>query len=187
MSRWVIAKLDIDVIVQLAWLGPAEATDWRPLTDDPDALGTALWRLNYEVPAYEDEDPPRPEYHFAPLPITITAIEGLKQCAYYEYQTATDDEVWEESEVAELLHGLRGQLLDADREYADAPWGWEGKDVADRAGRPAPQMPTPVVQEALSGAVGQGVRAGRPTGATGLRLPVPRGLHRVRAPQCGAV
>lgn len=46
MSRFQMSKLDIDVLVQLALVGPGDATNWNPLTDDPDRLGTLLWSHN---------------------------------------------------------------------------------------------------------------------------------------------
>ncbi len=87
MSAILLSKLDIDVLVQLAWLGPARSKSWNALTDDADALGTMLWSRNHERAA-DTFDEPRPVYHFTPLPIAVTAIEGVKQCDYYAYQTA---------------------------------------------------------------------------------------------------
>lgn len=143
MSAHLLSKLDIDVLVQLAWLGPAGCEDWNPVTDDPRAFGTMLWSRNYER-AGSGAAQPRPAYDFTPLPVTVTAIEGVKQCEYYAYQTATDDKRWQRGGLGKLLTTLRTQLLYAAPEHKAAPWGWRGSDLSQRADRPAPVPPQAV-------------------------------------------
>lgn len=143
MSVRLLSKLDIDVLVQLAWLGPADCESWRPLTDDPQALGTMLWSRNYERAGHQAEEP-RPVYEFTPLPITVTAIEGVKQCEYYVYQTATDGKRWQRDGLGKLLGAFRAQLLHTAPEHEAAPWGWTGSDLRQRADRPAPVLPETV-------------------------------------------
>ncbi|GIF47458.1 hypothetical protein DFJ67_6939 [Asanoa ferruginea] len=85
------------------------------MSADPDALGTDLWQQNHAAttdPAWGD--PPLPAYHFQALPFGVTAVEGLKACAHYRYQTADDEEAWQEG---------------------PAPWGWVPADIAARMGR----------------------------------------------------
>lgn len=137
MSRMVVSKLDVDVLVQLAMLGPAEATDWRQLTEDPDGLGQALWSANYDAAAYP-ENGTVPSYTFEPLPITVSAIEGVKQCGFYRYQVGDEDiEGWESGAGVVLLE-LEQELTSRLPGWEDAPWGWSGGDLSTRMDRREP-------------------------------------------------
>lgn len=141
MSRLLLRKLDIDVLVQLALVGPDEAAEWVSIEEDPDTFGRLLWSSNYQAAA-APEDGPCPEYKFAPLPVTVTAIEGVKHCDYYKYQTAIEPE-WEGAGVGATVSRLRDALLSAVPEYDDAPWGWSEGSLAQRAGRHKPNLPEP--------------------------------------------
>lgn len=134
--------MDIDVLVQLAYLGPGDAESWRPLTDDPDRTGSLLWSRNYESAAHPEVDGTVPEYRFEPLPITISAVEGVKHCEFYRYQTENDGD-WIRDGVAKLLRNLRASLILAMPEHRDAPWGWGPKQLEERAGRDRPVLPGP--------------------------------------------
>lgn len=134
--------MDIDVLVQLAYLGPGDAEKWQPLTDDPDATGSLLWARNYESAADPEHDGTVPGYRFEPLPITITAAEGIKQCEFYRYQTETDGD-WARDGVGRLLRRLRAHLIEAMPEHRAAPWGWGPRELAEREGRPRPLLPQP--------------------------------------------
>lgn len=140
MSRFLMTKLDIDVLVQLALVGPSEATEWKPLTDDPDRLGTGLASRNYEAAADPEIDGPLPSYTFAPLPITITATEGLRHIQCYHYQTATDEPSWTWGGVGAFLQRLGAALVDALPGMDDAPWGWDARALEARADRPRPRL-----------------------------------------------
>jgi hypothetical protein len=143
MSEYVVSKIDIDVLVQLAVYGPLGAQNWLALTTDPDATGTALWRQNYEAAADPDLDPPLPEYHFEPLPFAITAVEGIIACAHYGYQTADDPDAWEQGPARQLIEHLRSALTSYLPGSDEAPWGWGPEDVAARMSRDgAPHLPT---------------------------------------------
>ncbi len=105
MGRMVLGKVDIDVIVQLAVLGALEAETWEPLVDDAHAhaFGTELWTLNWAAAAYGEEDGVMPPHTFDPLPVGVTAGEGLKQIAFFVYQSADKDD--EASQWVRLLLG----------------------------------------------------------------------------------
>jgi len=136
MSAWILSKLDIDVLVQITLYGPVEATSWTPPTHHaPDVLGAELWQQNHDAAAYPDEDPPLPEYRFEPLPFGITAIEALKACACYGYQTADDEDAWREGPARMIIDSLKGKLLQVLPGWEDAPWGWQPSDVTQRSGR----------------------------------------------------
>lgn len=135
MSSLILDKMDVDVLVQLALHGPVEAPTWSALTDDPDQLGTALWRQNYEAAGDPDEDPPPPEYHFQPMPFGITAVEGLKMCAFYGYQTGDDPEAWAQGPARPFLERLRSRLIHVLPGWDEAPWGWSPADITALAGR----------------------------------------------------
>jgi hypothetical protein len=134
--------MDIDVLVQLAYLGPGDAESWQPLTDDPDRTGALLWSRNFESAADPQIDGPVPEYRFEPLPVTITAVEGVKQCEFYRYQTETDGD-WTRDGVGKLLRTLRARLISAMPEHRAAPWGWGPKELEERMERPRPVLPGP--------------------------------------------
>ena len=146
MSSWLVSKLDIDVLVQLAWVGPLAATGWRPMTRDPDGLGQALWQRNYESNA-EEGDPPLPEYGFEPLPIEITAVEGLKHVGCYRYQTETLGRAHEGDDLATLVQELAVRLESELPGYSEAPWGWDDEGVHFRLGRGSPALPERLTPE----------------------------------------
>jgi len=157
MSRMVVGKVDIDVIVQLAVLGPLEAESWEPLVDaaHADAFGTELWTLNWAAAAYGDEVGVMPPYTFDPLPVGVTAGEGLKQVAFFVYQSADEDDKespWVQSRIRPRLNDLRHRLLQHVPDYRDAPWGWGAHEIAARSSRPAPDPhrgPSPRLVEVL--------------------------------------
>jgi hypothetical protein len=138
----VLSRMDIDVLVQLAYLGPGDAESWQPLTDDPDRTGALLWSRNYEVAADLEIDGTVPEYRFEPLPVTITAVEGVKHCEFYRYQTENDGD-WTRDGVGKLLRTLRAKLISAMPEHRSAPWGWGPKELEERMERPRPVIPGP--------------------------------------------
>lgn len=140
MSALLLSKLDIDVLVQLAWLGPSDAADWKPLTADPDGLGELLWNRNYEW-AGDPAEPPKPQYRFEPLPIVVTATEGLKHLFYYRYQTEDDEGRWRRDGVGTLLDWLQESLVHALPGFDEAPWRWSADDLVRRAGRRRPVVP----------------------------------------------
>lgn len=156
MSRMLLGKLDVDVIVQLAVLGPLEAESWDPLVDDADAFGGELWALNWAAAAHGEEDGVVPPYAFAPLPVGVTAGEGLKQIAFFVYQSADDDDPessWVQSRIRPRLNDMRRRLLDHVPDYRDAPWGWSAPEVVARSSRgaPAPRSePSPRLAEVLA-------------------------------------
>lgn len=143
MGEILLSKLDIDVIVQVAVLGPLEAETWTSLVDDADAFGAELQGLNWEHFDGDDVGEAPAAYGFEVLSVQVTAAEGLKQLAYFEYNTATDagDSMWLRSAVPSLLSRLRQDLLVHVGEYRDAPWGWRSGDLAARASRPSPTPP----------------------------------------------
>lgn len=140
MSRSVMSKMDIDVLVQLALIGPVEATDWKPLTNDPDQLGTLLWTRNFEVAGHPDEDGPLMNYSFAPLPITVTSVEGLAQCDYYRYQTMEENTDWKRGGVGGFLRRLQTALTNALPGIDAAPLGWDARALAERSDRSRPHF-----------------------------------------------
>jgi len=157
MSRMVLGKVDIDVIVQLAVLGPLEAEAWEPLVDDAhaDAFGTELWTLNWAAAAHGDEEGVMPPYTFDPLPVGVTAGEGLKQVAFFVYQSADEDDEespWVQSRIRRRLNDMRHRLLQHVPDYRDAPWGWDTHEIAARSSRAAPVAhaePSPRLAEVL--------------------------------------
>ncbi|MEA2972915.1 MAG: hypothetical protein QOG82_1373 [Actinomycetota bacterium] len=155
MSRMLLTKLDVDVLVQLAVLGPLEAELWKPLVDDADAFGRELWTLNWAAAAHLDEDGEMPAYTFEPLPVGVTAGEGLKQVAFFVYQSADEDDEegpWMQSRIRARLNRMRHRLLEHVPDYRDAPWGWGSGEVAARSSRaaPTPQAePSPRLREVL--------------------------------------
>lgn len=142
MSRILLSKMDIDVLVQLAYLGPGDAVTWQPLTEDPDRAGSLLWERNYESAADPELDGSVPDYRFEPLPVTVTAVEGVKHCEFYRYQTENDGD-WTREGVGKLLRTLRAKLISAMPEHRAAPWGWGPRELEERAERPRPMLPGP--------------------------------------------
>lgn len=134
--------MDIDVLVQLAYLGPGDVDSWQPLIDDPDRTGSLLWARNYESAADPQLDGSVPEYRFEPLPITVTAVEGVKQCEFYRYQTENDGD-WTRDGVGKLLRELRARLISAMPAHRAAPWGWGPRELEERMGRDRPVLPGP--------------------------------------------
>jgi hypothetical protein len=143
VSSFVLSKLDIDVLMQLAVYGPVGAELWEPMTNDPDRLGCAIWQQNLEAAEEPDEVPPVAGYRFAPLPIGITAEEGLKQCACYGYQTFDEGAA---EPAGPFLERLERRLVRYVAGWKDAPWSWGPADVADRierGGAPVVSEPDP--------------------------------------------
>ncbi len=145
MSAYIVGKVDIDLLVQLALLGPAGARGWTPIVSDPDAFGRDLWALNEEVAGFEDDEP-LPMYAYEPLPIGVTVVEGLVAVAHYGYQTleehVLDRPVARQVEV--LRTRLEQALLQDPPGWAEAPWGWSAADLSQRAGRAAPGQDVPL-------------------------------------------
>ena len=137
MSRNLLTRLDVDVLVQLVVLGPLEASEWEALVEDADDFGTQLWTVNYEIAAWDD-DLPQPAYTFTPLPITITAVEGLKQCAYFIYQSAGEEGLWERDGLGDVLVRLKARLISLLAGFDTAPAGWDANELAARAHRTGP-------------------------------------------------
>lgn len=144
MSRRVLSKLDVDVLVQLALVGPSEAQRWDPLIDDPDSFGSLLWTRNYDRASAADDDP-LPSYSFNLLPITITAAEGLKQLAYYESNTEDEENLWRRDGLGTTLDWLQVGLIHWLPDVAAAPWGWTAGDLEARRDRPDPRPEVPDV------------------------------------------
>lgn len=143
-------RLDVDALVHVAVRGPIGAVDWRPAVRDADAFGQQLWALNFEAAAYEGEDEPPPLYEFTPIPVGVTAVEGLKQIAFYEYQTKDEDGRWEASPVPEVLRVVQDGLIGHFPGFDDAPWGWGQPELVARAGRePHEPQPEPLALTAL--------------------------------------
>lgn len=139
MRRKRLTKTDVDVLVQLLVLGPFEASDWEPLVDDADEFGTRLWSASYANAARPD-DLPRPTYTFAPLTIPVTAVEGLKQCGHFVYVTADENGHWEREGLGDTLETLEDRLIWLLDGHDSAPWGWDERDLAERAARAAPRI-----------------------------------------------
>lgn len=141
VSAYLVGKLDIDVLVQLALHGPMEARDWVAQVQDPDAFGRALWELNFEATAYDDDDEPLPPCVYEPLPVAVTVVEALVAVAHYGYQTF-DEESFLQRPVALRLNALRRllekELLLHPPGWHDAPWRWDAAAVVQRRDRPAP-------------------------------------------------
>lgn len=156
MSAWMVDKVHIDLLVDVALRGPRDARGWmrpswdgRTLSfDQADALGDALVRENLSsIHARYPDTETKPEntpgsieqywltpYTFAPpLPgdqrYRMTVVEALKSVACYEYQSCEHHE-WEGSQVAEFCDQLRGSLIAVLPGWDAAPWGWDAEAVA---------------------------------------------------------
>jgi hypothetical protein len=134
MSSYVVSKLTIDVLVQLAAYGPAEAQPgkWRTLIENPNEFGELLWSANYAEAGRPDEEPPLPTYEFRPLPFDITAAEGLKACSCYGYQM---DNSWTDhpNRAMAEVNQIRSQLMRHTVGFEEAPWDWDDDDIPTRA------------------------------------------------------
>lgn len=161
MSRMLLGKLDIDVLVHLAVIGPVEASDWKPLVKDPNELGRLMWSVNYEAAASEGDDPP-PDCNFAEVPVGVSAVEGLKQIQFFIYQSADDEGRWNRDGLKSLLGRLRSTLVPHLPGYSDAPWGWARSDVAARSARAPKQNEPPPDPQALVELCGQWSSLGMP-------------------------
>src|SRR6185369_12037774 len=104
----------------------------------------------------DGDAPPIAEYRFTPLPIGVTAEEGLKQCSCYGYQTFDEGPG---EPAGPLLEKLKRRLVRHVAGYDAAPWGWSSADVASRIGRGgAPVVPEPGPEDPLIGDVESGFR-----------------------------
>lgn len=81
--------------------------------------------------AARPDDGQVPDYRFEPLPITITAVKGVKHCDFYEYQTADDVGHWSRDGLGRLVDDLRAALVDAIPDYRAAPWGWSAQALQE--------------------------------------------------------
>ncbi len=61
--------------------------------------------VNYAWAAWDEPSAP-PAYAFTPLPVAVTAVEGLKQLDYFLYQSADDERQWRRDGIGELALGL---------------------------------------------------------------------------------
>ena len=68
-------------------------------------------------------------------PITITAVEGLKQCAYFIYQSADEEGLWERDGLGDVLARLKARLISLLAGFDTAPAGWGASELAARAHR----------------------------------------------------
>jgi hypothetical protein len=105
--------------------------------EDADEFGNQLWTVNYEIAAWDD-DSPQPPYTFTPLPITITAVEGLKQCAYFIYQSADEEGLWERDGLGDVLARLKARLISLLAGFDTAPAGWDANELAAHAHQTGP-------------------------------------------------
>ncbi len=136
MSRMTVTKLQVDVLVQAAFYGPLDATNWKPMVDDPDELGRQLFSSGRRASGDRNGE----DYTFEPLPIAVTAAEVMKACRYYSYQRA---------KVPAIVDRLARNMETHVPGYDDAPWAWGDDDIAARLGRPSPgsQQPAPLPVE----------------------------------------
>lgn len=75
-------------------------------------------------------------------PITITAVEGLKQCAYFIYQPADEEGLWERDGLGDVL-ARQGTADLVARQLRHRTCGLG----CERAGRPrSPNRPTGAVR-----------------------------------------
>jgi hypothetical protein len=152
MSRWLLGKLHIDVLVSVALVGPLErSARWRSFTfqspqrtfgqhdlpvsaDTVDHIGESLWRMNERAAG---DGQKRDPYVFEPVGCPISAIEGLKAVSCYEYQT-NGVRGWSRSDARAFCEALRANLVGVVPGFDDAPWGWSSRDVEQRVHRGEP-------------------------------------------------
>lgn len=126
----IVTKLQVDVLVQAAVLGPMEAEHWTPLVKDPDALGRDLMSSGRRSSGERNGE----GYVFEPLPIAITAVEAIQACNYYQYNR---------SKTPAIVRRIMNEMIVWLEGYREAPWGWRSDDVAARLGRPGPRSTVP--------------------------------------------
>jgi hypothetical protein len=159
MSAWIVDKVHIDLLVSLAlfpdrhgesplrWFTRAQEAREKPAFT-PDEIGRMLWQENLRSVAARypgDGDGQRPgptkfrdshvrTYKHTEQPYQLTPAEGLQALACYEYQSCEHDG-WEKSDAHRFCEILRSSLITRIPGYAEAPWGWTAKHVADRVAK----------------------------------------------------
>jgi hypothetical protein len=156
VRAFVVSKEHIDILVQLAFTGPRsvphsshwERPSWlmehHPLPDEVGRmlLLECLKSVGHRYPDDRLDELPRDgppywtggvdAYRYAPQPCRLTAVEGLKAVACYEYQSCEHD-AWPESRAYTFCRSLRGALIHALPGMDEAPWGWDAERVAAAA------------------------------------------------------
>jgi hypothetical protein len=137
MSANFVSKETIDALVTAAltwgymkpgefWFRPVATMTVTTVTwDDATAVGTMLWRANYDV-TEGWMDPPEvewPGYEFELYPGEPDPVTILKTISYYGYQTGDSPEEYEVGAAAGFLNYLRGTAIGKLPGYDDAPWG----------------------------------------------------------------
>ena len=172
MSANMVGKVDIDLLTQVALIGPSDATSWVPMIGDASAFGRDLWVRNWYITegcwldddpdtaarmALEDDvTPERPDdYRFTPLPITVTASEALMACEHYGYQTYSEIDAFPEpgrpvppfaqTPAGRVYEAMRARLQEWVPDGAQGPWGWTDADLRARADRTEPEFPDGVL------------------------------------------
>ena len=168
MSANMVGKLDIDLLTQVALIGPSDAASWVAMIGDATAFGRDLWVRNWYITegSWLDDDPDvaarmalegdgvpaRPDdYVFTPLPITVTASEAAKACAHYGYQTYSEIDAFPQfgtpvppfvqTPVGRVFEAMRARLEQWVSDGSEGPWGWTDADLQARADRPGPEFP----------------------------------------------
>jgi hypothetical protein len=160
-----VSKWEIDLLVTLGLRGPVEADEtWRPFEylvnrmrpgieqETATKLGAMLWQANADV-ALDPDDEPQPEYGFEPMPVEVTAVEGLKALSHYRYQS--DGDAWPGSAADGYCTWLEHALIGVLPGWDEAPWGWGAPEVDMRreqgraaAAATAPDRLPPTAQDA---------------------------------------
>ncbi len=145
MSCFMVDKVDIDLLVDLALHGPSCAyrpgNGWGAFhwywkkkginVDDPNKLGQMLAAQNARsiraryvdggsemIPDLADRG-----YAHSHVPMRLTPVEALKHVRYYDYQ-ACETSDWEETEAYAFCDALTSALVNRLPGYEEAPWGW---------------------------------------------------------------
>lgn len=159
MSAWLVDKVHIDLLVELALRGPADAQrrgDWQPeyhahprvgerAEPDPDGLGRMLWGENlrsvaYRYPADEGGGRPGPAglsdeaiaaYHFERPGYRLTVAEAMMALHCLDYQ-ACECPDYQETPARRWLHETAFVLGMYAPGADDSPWGWDRAEIDKR-------------------------------------------------------
>jgi hypothetical protein len=157
VSAFVVSKEHIDLLVALAFTGPRpephgsrhwhEPSWLKKANPTPDDVGRMLLAENltsvhdrYPRDRADELPGPRPPYwlvseageggyQFTRHRYRLTAVEGLKALACYEYQSCEHDG-WPESDAHAFCRSLHDAVVWMLPGMEEAPWSWDQSAIA---------------------------------------------------------
>ena len=131
MSAWTVNKKMIDVLMTEAirardpiYFTASDGESYKIDRDNVNEIGQALWNANYKSVNHRyNEDTKAPQYKYEMDSYHRKAVDVIKSCKCFDYQTCEFPE-WEETVEKDILERIMHKAINRLPGYEEAPWGF---------------------------------------------------------------